>query len=324
MALFKEEEAVGKDHSTIPGTPKPAELNKKILIIDADTIVYSVASVYEFPEEILPGWHYAPGEHDKLTGHDNYDAETNSIWRIELDKAFEAVKGKVANLVYLTGCASVELHFTSGKNFRYDVDPGYKSNRKSTRYPVGLRDLKKMAVDEYDVAMIHSEIEADDYVVWRKKQLGTEAVLCAVDKDVLRGCAGLHLNYYESSKYNIPMKWVSFTDADAFKFPFQQCLEGDTADGIEGVKGIGPKKAIKLLDGLTTKDALWEVVVGEFSRTGKSRAEAVVTMQLVNMNQLNDMGELTLWQPPEEDVLIDGPGVMETYPEGDPRIPNEN
>ena len=303
MALFKEEEVVqGKNHEVIPGTPAPIPKSDKVLIIDADTIVYSVASVYEYIESLLPEWNYEdPETYKRLIDDPNYDEAEHGIWTIDLEKAFDAVRGKVDTLLWLTGTNRFELHFTSGKNFRYTVDPMYKSNRKETRYPVGLRELKKMAVEEFgDRATIHSEIEADDYVVWKKKQFGDDAILAAVDKDVLRGCAGKHFNYYSSVKYKIPMKWVEYTEEEAFRFPYQQCLEGDTADGIDGIKGIGPKKAIKILSGCDTEEDLWLAVLEQYDIAGKSREEALVTMRLVSMNQLDEKGELKLWESPFE------------------------
>lgn len=290
MALFKEK-AVGKEHLIIPGTPEPAPANDKLMIVDADTIVYSVACVYEYPEELLP-------TAEAPTDEPNYDPTTHSVWRIDLDKAMVAVMGKVDRLLELTGCKDFELHFTSGKNFRYEVDPGYKSNRKATRYPAGLRELKALALAEYEgKATIHSEIEADDYVVWKKAKLGDKAVLTAVDKDVLQGVAGTHLNYYESVKWSKPMKWVETTEEDAFRFPYLQCLMGDAADGIEGIKGIGPAKAKKTLAGLETKEELWNEVLEIYSAKGKSRQEALTTMRLVSMTQLDEEGNLNLWEP---------------------------
>jgi 5'-3' exonuclease len=41
---------------------------------------------------------------------------------------------------------------------------------------------------------------------------------------------------------------------DAYRSLMMQWLTGDTSDGIPGIKGVGPKKAEKILEGIKTKD----------------------------------------------------------------------
>jgi len=300
MALF-EEKVVQTRKEELQGSPKDAPKNDKILVCDADTLLYSVASVYEYPEALLPAWNYEEEDLNRLMSEAGYDEATHSIYHINLEKAMEAVQSKIDHLMFKTGCATFELHFTSGRNFRYTVDANYKANRKSTRYPVGLREMKDLCVEQYAFAIIHSEIEADDWVVYLKKKLGDNIILAAVDKDVLRGTPGTHFNYYESIKYNIPMKWVTTTVEEALRFPYIQCLEGDTADGIPGVKGIGPAKALKALAGFTTETEYWAEVVRLYESKGMTVEDAVRTMQLVSMNQLDAEGNLTLWEAPNAD-----------------------
>ena len=46
---------------------------------------------------------------------------------------------------------------------------------------------------------------------------------------------------------------------------FTQALTGDTSDNIKGIKGIGPKKAEKLLAGLTTEEDLYDAVQFQYT-----------------------------------------------------------
>lgn len=255
-------------------TVEGAEPNQMIALIDADTIAYATCSVCEM------------GDDD--TGYS-----------IDLNFALQEAKIRIEDIRVATGCKDVELHFSTGSTFRHKLTSSYKANRSTTRYPEGLRDLKEMLSKEFD-GKLHSDFEADDYVVWAKKKNLSKYVLCAVDKDVLNAVEGNHFNYYQSVKYNIPMKFIHTSSIKAVQFPYMQCLMGDSADGIQGVKGCGPKTAEKLLGTEVDERTLWEIVLVEYKKAGMSDKDALLTMRLVNMNQLDDNCNIDLWMAPEE------------------------
>lgn len=256
-------------------TVEGAEPNDKIALIDADTIAYATCSVCEMG--------------DDETGY-----------TINLDFALQEAKVRIEDIRVATGCKDVELHFSTGSTFRHKLTSSYKANRSTTRYPEGLRDLKEMLAKEFE-GKLHSDFEADDYVVWAKKKNPDKYVLCAVDKDVLNAVEGHHFNYYQSVKYNIPMKFIYTNSIKAIQFPYMQCLMGDSADGIQGVKGCGPKTAEKLLWLHEDEATLWKIVVQEYEKAGMSEKDALLTMRLVNMNQLDSEGNIDLWIAPTGD-----------------------
>ena len=72
-----------------------------------------------------------------------------------------------------------------------------------------------------------------------------------IDKDLLQ-IPGNHYNFNKKTH-----RFVS--DDEAHKLLMIQCLTGDRTDNIPGIKGIGPKKAEKILEGVNT-DVMWRYV----------------------------------------------------------------
>lgn len=243
-----------------------ADKTDKIALIDADTVAYTACLSTEVEIEI----------------------EGEAMYEIDLNLAKMKAMDKIQKILDLTGCADYELHFTTGRdNFRYKVYEGYKANRLGLRSPVGLNDLKKMLCEDCK-GFMHTEWEADDVVVFLKKKHSDKYTLCAVDKDVYNSVAGWHFNYYESSLYNIDMKWVETTADTAKVWPYLQCITGDSTDGIKGVPGLGAAKAKKFIDASMTEEQLWNGVQNAFASKGLTKAIALSTMNAVNMHLLQE------------------------------------
>jgi hypothetical protein len=226
---------IGKAHKklkfeeTIP--TKHPENKNKLALVDADTIAYAVCSVCE-------------------------SGDDEAGYLIDLDYALQTAKDKITGMLSDTGCGSAELHFTIGKNFRYIITDTYKANRTEQRTPEGLRDLKELLVSEYPGSLIHTDIEADDHVVWAKKYNPDKYILCAVDKDVYNSVRGTHWNYFARAKGKnkwgtelpeIKPSWHTTTTEESLVWFYMQVLMGDAGDGIKGIKGCGPLGAIKVL-----------------------------------------------------------------------------
>ena len=269
-ALFQEEQTDKKLKIVVDNDHLKPDTSEMTLLVDADTVVYATCSACEYGDD-------------------------ESGWFIDLPSALIVAQEKVALLLELSGCKDVELHFTSGKNFRYLLTDTYKSNRSSTRYPEGLREMKDLLE-----GTINTDYEADDIVCMLKREYPDKYVVCAVDKDVLNGVPGIHFNYYNSLKYNINMKWLVTDEETSTQWPYLQCLMGDSADGITGIKGVGPAKAKKLLLGITDETIMWNTVKQAYTDAGQEESEALLNMRLVHMHQLTKEKTLELWCPPEE------------------------
>ncbi len=274
------------------------KVGSKIALIDADTIVYASCTVKEYADDLLDWSMYTEDEMLAIQDTPGYDEEGHCIWMFNEEEVVSDCISRITEIQGLTNTRDVELHFTQGRNFRYDVYDMYKANRKNTRYPTGMSVVKAALLKIYAGA-IHSTFEADDMVVMLKRTQPDKYVLCAVDKDVYKAVPGKHFNYYRSAKFGIDMKWVTTEAKDAYQFPYLQAMMGDSTDNIPGAKGYGPKKATKVLEGLVTPCDMWKAVVGVFEKTGLTIVEALRDMRLVHMHQLGIDGKtINLWSPP--------------------------
>jgi 5'-3' exonuclease len=152
----------------------------------------------------------------------------------------------------------------SKNNWRLDIFPNYKANRVQPK-PKHLPYLQNLIVDEWGAEVAWGQ-EADDalgitqteksYTVEYDghdgsvvKSLRSNTIICSIDKDLLQ-IPGQHYNFVKEE-----MKFVT-PEEGLFRF-YEQTLIGDSGDNItvaEGLscKGIGPKKAYKLLEGCET------------------------------------------------------------------------
>jgi 5'-3' exonuclease len=163
-------------------------------------------------------------------------------------------------MVDLPEAQTWELFLTGTNNFRKEkaVTAPYKGNRKSEK-PVHytlLRDYLQLSWGAY----MTDGIEADDMLAIRATELGEDSVIVTLDKD-LDQVVGWHYNFAKKNKYFITK------DEGLLNF-YKQFLVGDRTDNIIGVKGIGDKKAHKLLEGQSEPE-MWKTVV---EHLGEERA----------------------------------------------------
>lgn len=150
----------------------------------------------------------------------------------------------------------MELWLSGPDNFRYGIYPEYKANRIKTKRPRWEHEVKEFLTKSFS-ANWSKGCEADDMLGVRQMELGDNSVLCTIDKDLWQ---------IPGWKYNFVKKEKSFvTPEEGIRFFYYQCLVGDTADGIKGVPGIGPKKATNILDACQTEQEMYEAVRDRFS-----------------------------------------------------------
>lgn len=128
------------------------------------------------------------------------------------------------------------------ENFRRDYYPLYKTNR--TQDPPDYLSLATAITEKCcDRVLRVPRLEADDLCgILATNGKVLNPIIVSEDKD-LRSIPGWHLN---PTKEDFP---VHVTENEADYAFCMQWLTGDSQDGYGGIKGCGPKKAIKILSG---------------------------------------------------------------------------
>lgn len=178
------------------------------------------------------------------------------------------------------------LAFSDTANYRYDIFPNYKSNRRNTRKPLGLKALREWAIESYD-SRVFPRLEADDVCGIMATEDPT-FVAVSGDKDF----GTLPITWYNMLRDEMR----SVTPEEADKFHLIQTLAGDPTDGYMGVKGIGTKTAEKILE----KDGYnWETVVATYEKAGLTEDDALVTARLARILRASDYDgvDIKLWTP---------------------------
>lgn len=166
------------------------------------------------------------------------------------DACRQDIDNLMRRILETTGADSYAAYITGSNNFRYTVNPEYKSNRKGKPDPIYRADANAYLVTEYG-ATVTDGYEADDALGIAATELGTGAIICSIDKDLLT-IPGDHYNWRKN-------EFTHITPVDGLRRLYMQSLIGDTADNIIGVRGIGPVKAKNLLGNVDHEIDMYEI-----------------------------------------------------------------
>lgn len=133
----------------------------------------------------------------------------------------------------------------SGENFRYIINPSYKSNRKKQAKPIMLDKVREMVFQNFPIVYT-PHLEADDTCRILLEE-DKNNVIVSIDKDLRTFSGKIYDSYHDTIRCITPVQ------AEAnFK---RQLLIGDKTDGYSGIPKIGEATANKLLlKGITIDD----------------------------------------------------------------------
>ncbi len=173
------------------------------------------------------------------------------------------------------------VYITGEGNFRDEiaVTKPYKGNRKADK-PEFYNEIRQYLLKEHEAILCNGE-EADDSIAIAATQ-NPDSIIASIDKDFDQ-VPGWHYNFVKNKKYYV-------TEEEALLNFYMQFLVGDVIDNIEGVRGIGPVKARKLLEDKTEIE-MFNVCV---EKLGYERA--VENGSLLYLRRVE--GEM--WEPPYE------------------------
>lgn len=260
------------------------QMTKKLLVVDADTLLYSSAAQQQLNKCLATNIEYgsqrlfesktAFNEWAKENNRDkaNYSFETVSEIKPDAEPrfAFQAIKQKVDKIVEAAKCDDYVLCIEGEGNFRKDFKSrfiNYKGQRSEK--PLLFEECREFFLKKYKKKVILSEgRETDDtcnIMAWESYNKGFSSkdrnkcnvVLAYCDKDLAANSRGWMLNY------NKLEEGIFWNDAFTQSYNFAtQLLIGDSADNIPGieklskitkerfnikVEGVGPATAKKIL-----------------------------------------------------------------------------
>lgn len=224
------------------------------------------------------------------------------------------------------GADRIIVAISDERNFRKEVMPTYKSNRRDVRRPIILHELLDHFRAEYEV-FTRPGLEADDVMgilLTNPSVVKGEKIVVTMDKD-LRSVPGLHWNPDKEgqTKHKRPTL-VTPEEADlAF---YAQVLSGDQVDGYGGCPGIGKVRADALVrepvrfvrtheevrrgpnkGTIRTRyvteptSDIWECIVSLYERQGFTEADALQNARVARILRHGDYDykkkEPILWQP---------------------------
>lgn len=268
--------------------------DKKIALIDCDTILFQAACVID--ERFILVEHLPTGktkEFENKTAFKEFILgrnkditkykiiEESSREKEPVENACHVFKNSMNRIIEQEWCNDYMIYLGGVGNYRKDIFPYYKSSRgsKPTRY----KEIYNFIINKYkEKVHLCNKQEAEDCVGIVNRHyvdvaIGkyndprkSESVICAVDKDTDM-LLGWRFNY------NKPELGLFFQDElHCFKSFASQCLRGDQTDDIQGLegigditkskysikyKGIGKKTAEMLLEPLKDKREVLDLIV---------------------------------------------------------------
>jgi len=176
-------------------------------------------------------------------------------------------------------------YITGFNNYRNEIakTAPYKGNRVGER-PKHYGFLREYLTTAWGFELVEDQ-EADDAIgiAAYAHDDPEDYLIMSIDKD-LDMIRGWHYNFIKDRKYFID-------EYDGIVNFYRQILTGDRVDNIVGLKGIGPKKADKILSECVTEQEMYQAVLKAYDN---DKDRVLENGQLLWIRRKE--GEL--WQPP--------------------------
>jgi len=165
----------------------------------------------------------------------------------------------------VTQVEDIKLCLTPKKNFRNDIYPEYKANRKkvetdeSKQLKEYVRELKALAYKRLKkICFINNQIEADDGVIMFAYK---GYYVSAMDSDVVNQCPTPVFNFHAKK-----WKWQheGKTDKEIFTRVLLESMKGKSKDNVKGIKGCGEVKAKEYVEQILNADKSFQDYVELF------------------------------------------------------------
>jgi len=174
------------------------------------------------------------------------------------------------------------FYLTGTGNFRNDLATikVYKGQRPPK--PEHLPATRDQLIKHWGAEVVDGQ-EADDAIGIKATELNGDCTIVSIDKDLLM-IPATHFNF-------VKKEWTEVSPEQGTYAFYKQLLTGDQVDNIQGVPGIGPKKAEKAYEGLTKEREMYQKALEMY----KGDADALLeNARLLWLRRYE--GEM--WEPP--------------------------
>lgn len=221
----------------------------------------------------------------------------NDLWTLHGDfkQASQRLDCWISNLKEKLGLDGLEIALTCREgNWRNEIYPDYKANRKSKRKPILFPKLREYLEDTYSVVQIKN-LEADDVLgILATSNSSNDYIIVTIDKDLLT-VPGYHYNYAKDTEDAAYVWKVTKEQADYNHL--LQTITGDPVDNYPGCPGIGKVRGARVLDESPT----WSTVVKLYEKAGLTEEDALVQARVARILRADefDMKTQTVkyWSP---------------------------
>ena len=258
----------------------------RTVIIDGDVLVYKVAS--------------AVADTFELDTEEDDDYIYRNIGWANKEDARKVTEKMIDDICKC--CKSQELVICLSDmngNFRKQINPDYKGNRKCIK-PILYNWLRKYLKETGYKIYEKPNLEADDVIgilATSEKIIKGDKVVWSLDKDFKT----IPCKFHRASPTGKDKSEIITKEAADWWFMYQTLI-GDKVDGYEGCKGIGDKTARKILGEIGEKslEEMWDLVQKTFEEKGYSQEDALKNARMARILRVEDYDfknkKVKLWE----------------------------
>ena len=260
---------------------------QRTVIIDGDIIIYRASEAAE--DEFLI-------EEESEDSHFLY----RTVLYGHKETAERITKQLIEKIIKDTKSNNAVICLTSSTNFRKEINPAYKINRKKHLKPVTFKYLREYIKTLGYKVFMEKGLEADDI-----------AGVLATSDSIIQGDKCIWS--FDKDFRTIPCKFAkgslegkitrSLITKEAADWYFMyQTLIGDRTDGYTGCPDIGEKRAKRLLGkiGEKTLAEMWQIVKETYDKKGLSEEEALMNARMARILRADDYNfrtkTINLWR----------------------------
>lgn len=168
-----------------------------------------------------------------------YRCAASCLKQGQLVEPVEVAQVRVNELMYRiiqeTEATAYKVFIGGENNFRKEIYPAYKANRKDTEKPPWLDACREQLVVEWQAQVVNG-METDDMLGILQTD---DTTIASLDKDLLM-VKGRHYNFVKQEFYDV-------SELDGIRHFWFQMIMGDRSDNIPGYDGIMRIKVPKFL-----------------------------------------------------------------------------